>query len=235
MFASLKALYNSVLHGIFPHHCMGCNTDVLPNNQLLCLPCSQQLPHTHFFQGNTTPLEMQLVARVPLTHVGSAFYYDKTGPVHTLIEAVKYRGNQAAGVYLGKLLGASLLEAAKMQGVTHLVPMPLHPKKQQQRGYNQAYLIAKGIQEIWQKPITEEFVLRSVHTATQTKKDRISRWQNMQNVFTVPAPEKLYNQHLLLVDDVLTTGATMEACAQAIFAAQPHCQVSIATVAYAKD
>jgi ComF family protein len=235
MLTQLKTYYQSILHGFFPHHCLACGTDVLPQNQLLCLPCTQQLPHTRFFIGNTTAIEMQLAARVPFTYVGSAFYYDKTAAIHHLVEAVKYKGNKAAGIYLGKLLGASLSQSAKMQAITHLVPMPLHIKKQQKRGYNQALLIAEGVQQVWRKPIANNFVLRTVNTETQTKKDRVSRWQNMQNVFSVPHPELLAHQHILLIDDVLTTGATMEACAQAIFTAQPNCQVSIATVAYAKD
>jgi len=145
--------------------------------------------------------------------------------------ALKYKQHKEAGLLLGRLLGTSLAASPLYQQITTLVPLPLNEIKEQKRGYNQAAIIAEGIASIWPKEIAYKAVGRKLFTESQTTKNRISRWQNMQEVFTVTDADILTNKHVLLIDDVITTGATIESCAREILAV-PNVTLSVAAVAY---
>ena len=144
---------------------------------------------------------------------------------------LKYKSNQQAGIYLGKRLGEQLNVSERFNDVDAIIPLPLNPKKEFKRGYNQAKIICDGIVSVWNKPIIDDAVVRTHFTETQTHQDRIHRWQNMQSVFSISHPKVLKNKHILLIDDVITTGATLEACAAAILKISGT-KLSIATVAY---
>lgn len=227
----LANLLEDFSHLFFPHNCAGCGSDTLPLDGILCAECSLQLPKTGFFLKPENTIERIFYGRINIALAGSAFYFSKESLLHQLIIALKYQGNKKAGNYLGKLLGNEIQMAERFDTIDLIIPLPLNERKEKKRGYNQAMIIAEGIAEIIHKPVLEHAVIRKVFTETQTHKNRISRWQNMEGVFEVAAEQALSNKHVLLVDDVITTGATLEACGAAILKTD-GAKLSIATVAY---
>lgn len=218
-------------HLFFPHNCEGCGTDVLEKDQFLCAQCFSELPETGFLSQSKNPIERNFYGRIPLQQAGAAYYFTKESLLQALLFQLKYRNNQAVGIYLGNLLGQFLAASELYADVDALIPLPLNPKKEKKRGYNQAKLICDGIAQVWEKPILDKAVIRKVFTKTQTHENRINRWQNMDGVFAVVQRESIMGKHILLVDDVVTTGATLEACGMPILE-QENTTLSIATVAY---
>lgn len=231
MLRHLKTYALDFCHLFFPHVCNGCGTDVLADESMLCAACFQQLPSTGFisFPGNV--IEKLFYGRLKVEQAGSAFYFNKNSLVQQLAFELKYKGNKDIGFYLGKLLGNQINESGRFNDVDVIIPLPLNAVKQRKRGYNQAEEICKGITAAWEKPLIANAVVRNVFTETQTHKNRISRWQTMDGVFAVNNPSMLQGKHILLVDDILTTGATIEACGSIILQV-PGTRLSIATVAY---
>lgn len=227
----LKPYINDVLHLFFPHICLGCGTDVLHTNAVLCARCLTTLPVTGFINDIDNPVEKIFYGRLPITHAGSAFYFNKYAVIQQIIIQLKYKNNQAAGSFLGRLLGQQIALSKRFDDVDMIIPLPLNDKKLFRRGYNQASVIAQGLVSEWNRPINENAVERILFTETQTQKDRIARWQTMDGVFTVTQPALIKNKHILLVDDIVTTGATLEACGEAILKV-PGVKLSIATIAY---
>jgi len=231
MIKTLQNYLSDFSHLFFPHNCLGCGSDVLDDEQMLCTQCFTELPETGFFAQPNNTVEKIFYGRVPLTKAGSAFYFTKNSLLQNIVVELKYRNNKDAGLLLGHLTGYQLQQSKRFDDVDVMVPLPLNPKKEKQRGYNQAALIAKGISEISGIPVNTTAVKRAVFTETQTHKDRVSRWQNMQDVFVVDNAAALTGKHVMLIDDVVTTGATLEACAQKILQV-PGTTVCIVTVAY---
>ena len=144
---------------------------------------------------------------------------------------VKYRGNKELGIYLGRLMGSQLLTSNRFSFIDGLIPLPLHPSKERKRGYNQATLLCEGIAAILGKPVWKDVVIRSTSTESQTKKNRVERWQNMEGRFELLRPASIEGKHVLLIDDVITTGATLEACGQELLKAE-NTKLSIATLCF---
>lgn len=170
--------------------------------------------------------------RIAIAAGTSEFYFSKGSIVQNLIHELKYKGNRKAGIYLGNLMGNGLLKSNRFLDVDLLVPLPLFAKKEFRRGYNQAMVLCEGIAEVMNLPTLTQNVIRIVHTETQTKKGRTERWENVEKSFTVKDHAALVGKHILLVDDVITTGATMEACGTEILKAN-NTRLSIATLAFA--
>jgi ComF family protein len=228
---SVKNYIDDFLHLFFPHICIGCDTDILHNEDILCAKCLSSLPETGFLSAAGNPVEKIFYGRLNIQNAGSAFYFNKDSVIqHTIIQ-LKYKGNRGAGNFLGKMLGQELANSKRFDDVDIIIPLPLNDKKLFKRGYNQAAVIAQGIASIWHKPVIEDAVERILFTETQTHKDRIARWETMEGVFSVTQPVLLENRHILLVDDIVTTGATLEACGEAILQV-PGAKLSVATVAY---
>ncbi len=148
-----------------------------------------------------------------------------------LMHRFKYRGNKELGVYLGKQMGYALAATNRFSRVDALVPLPLFSKKEKKRGYNQAAVLCDGIAEVMQKPVFNDVVIRTVHTESQTKKSRVERWKNMEGRFQLKNPDAINGKHILLVDDVMTTGATLEACGLELIK-QPDVRLSVATLCF---
>lgn len=170
--------------------------------------------------------------RVRLKAVTACFFFSKDGKVQHLIHELKYKGNSDAGVFLGQELGKTLKEAPLFQGLDYLIPVPLHPKREKERGYNQSAMIAQGLSEMTGIPVVEDFLIRSVNTATQTHKSKEDRWKNVKDIFALHHGDRLEGKYVLLIDDVLTTGATLEACALTL-SSVPGITISCATAACA--
>ncbi len=231
MIKNTLSYLNDFAHLFFPHNCAGCRTDVLENDAVICSRCMEQLPETGFISlpGNT--VEKIFYGRMHVQNAASLLYFTKNSLLQRLLIELKYHGNKETAIFLGKLLGEQLACAKRYESADAIVPMPLNEKRERKRNYNQATLIAKGITTAFKIPVIENAVSRSVFTNTQTHKNRISRWQNMEGVFAVKDETLLRNKHILLVDDVITTGATLEACGTEILKVKGT-KLSIATVAY---
>lgn len=228
---NVQSSFKDLLHLFFPHNCVGCGSDILEDDQMLCLRCLTELPETNFFHQPDNPVERIFYGRMPIRNAASAYFFTKDSLIQHLIFQLKYRGNKDVGFYLGKLLGRLLAKSERFASVDAMVPLPLNPKREKKRGYNQATEICKGIAEVWNKPVIDKVVIRKVFTETQTQKGRISRWENMEGVFSVADPSRLAEKHILLIDDIVTTGASLEACGSEILNA-PGTSLSLATLAY---
>ncbi len=152
--------------------------------------------------------------------------------VQRLIHQLKYKGNYEIGVFLGKLCGSKLKDSEYFNTADVIIPVPLHWKKVKKRGYNQSEMFAKGLSKIMGAELNTTVLSRKVHTETQTRKSRQERWKNVSDVFELSAPGQLTGKHILLVDDVITTGATLEASATRLCSI-PDVKISIATIATA--
>jgi ComF family protein len=215
----------------FPHICSGCGADYIHQNAFLCAACNHALPTTHFFDRLNNPVEQVFTGRIPIVAGGSSFYFYKSGLVQHLIAQLKYKNNLSAGRFLGRCMGRELSQSERFSHVDLLIPLPLHPKKEFQRGYNQARIICEGIMEVWPKKLCTQGVSRLVYTTSQTQGNRLNRWKNMEDAFWASEPNMLKNKNILLVDDVITTGASLEACGRAILQV-PGTSISVATAAY---
>jgi ComF family protein len=229
---SLKTIFSDTLHLFYPHLCTGCGSDLVEDKNLLCLKCINDLPHTNFADHTDNPIEKIFRGRLPLTAVHSEFYFSKESLIQNLIHQLKYKGNKEIGVYLGKLMAKNILNSSRFQSVDYLVPLPLFPDKERSRGYNQATIICTGISIVMNIPVLKENIIRQRFTETQTRKRRTERWENVDGSFIVKNENALKGKHILLVDDVITTGATLESCGQVILKSG-DAKLSIATLAVA--
>lgn len=210
---------------------MGCGSDYLSLHQQICSRCIHQLPETGFFRQPDNPVEKAFFGRIRVENAAALYYFTKQSLVQELMVQLKYHQNKQAGLFLGRMMGYALKSEPRFADVDILVPLPLNPKKQFKRGYNQAEVICEGIREVWSKPLNSKVIQRKKFTDSQTTRNRLSRWQNMEAVFQVTEPDQLMNRHVLLVDDVITTGATLEACGQTLMSIL-NCRLSIAAAAY---
>ncbi|MBS2213049.1 ComF family protein [Carboxylicivirga mesophila] len=216
----------------YPPVCSSCGNHLFKNEAEICQMCIRRLPRTYFEkQPFENQISIMMWGRCRVECGFALFYYRKGERVQQLLHDVKYRGNQKLGVELGKQLG-KLINQSRPSEFDELIPIPLHPRKKRIRGFNQAEVICNGLAEALSIPVNSSDVYRKTHTASQTKKGRFERWQNVEDIFGVTNPEYLKNKHLLVVDDVITTGSTMEACINQLTAIE-GVKVSIATIACA--
>jgi ComF family protein len=190
------------------------------------------LPKTDFHLEKDNPVSILFWGRVNISYAASYYTFHKGSQFQKLIHKLKYHNKKEIGIVLGRHFGESLKKSAFFKDVDLIIPVPLHPKKEKIRGYNQAHMIAIGLGQSMQKPIETENLIRLVHTESQTRKSKLERWKNVDRIFDIRSTDSLCNKHILLVDDVVTTGATLESCAHAILKAE-GAKVSIATLAYA--
>ena len=217
----------------FPNNCSACGNSLISQEEVICTSCLFKLPRTNFHFENENPIARIFWGRVNLEMATSFLFFNKGGNVQKLVHQLKYKGKKNVGHYLGKLFGNELCQSPLFTAVDLIVPVPLHPKKERLRGFNQSLVLAEGLSKSLQKPLSSDNLIRLVHTSTQTKKSRYSRWENVKDVFGIKVPEKFVGKHILLVDDVLTTGATTEACAQKILEIEGT-KVYVVTLAYAQ-
>jgi ComF family protein len=226
---TLSHIKSAVLHLFYPNICVGCNNPKIALQQVVCTNCLAVLPVTNINNGAQSVTEKMFWGRVPLEKAWSMWYFNKSSVVQNAIHALKYKERQDVGIWIGEAMG-NLYNEHISNKVDIIVPLPLHFRKESKRGYNQSAVIAKGFSAVTNIPVIQTGAVRLNHTATQTNKTRAERWNNMEGVFMVANQSELENKHILLLDDIVTTGATLEACAKSLLQVK-GCRLSIATAA----
>lgn len=228
----MKNLLSSLLDLFYPHTCDGCGIDLTRTERVLCLHCQRRLPLTGYQHLHNNPVEKIFWGRVNIRHAMAAYYYRKSSLLQQLIYQFKYNRREDIATHFGHQMGNILLQSKWLYEVNSIIPVPIHPTKLQQRGYNQAMVLANGIAAVTGFPVTDDILFRSNYAPSQTNKGRLLRWQNVSGVFSIKHTDQLKDCHILLIDDVLTTGATIEACSQLLMNA--GATVSICTLAFAR-
>lgn len=216
---------------LLPINCASCGKSLFKNEENLCIYCIYHLPKTNFHLQEENVVAKFFWGRVAIHSAASFLEFNKGGNVEKLIYALKYKGQKNIGITLGKLYGQELKDQMTFNTVNTIVPVPLHAKKEKMRGYNQSHYFAMGLAQSMNVTINTSSLQRALISDTQTKKSRFNRWKNVESVFKIKDPDTLKGKHILLVDDVVTTGATLEACAQTLLQI-PLVKISIATIAF---
>lgn len=233
----MRAITNALsgfLHLFFPRVCSVCGKDLIHGEKVMCTACEYNMPLTRFWHDMENPVAQTFWGRVPIENACSYLFFAKGSKYRPLLHQLKYQGKQEVGIEMGLLFGQALSTSHLYESIDFTIPVPLHPKKLRQRGFNQAELLAQGIANGLGVGIETGSLLRTEFTQTQTQKTRTERIRNVENAFVIAQHKQLEGKHVLLVDDVLTTGATLEACASQLIGVD-GCKVSIATLAYASN
>ena len=214
----------------FPRCCLLCGERLQKGEEHVCFRCLASLPRTHLHKENE--LEKSLWGKLPIERANAFLFYAKGGDVRKLLFELKYYGNADLGDFLGRCMASELIPSGFFKDIDCIIPVPLHPNKLRQRGYNQSELLAEGIASVTHIPVVNRLLVRSKDIETQTHKGNYERWENVREVFECLSPEDLKDKHVLLVDDVLTTGATIVACSDAL-GKIPGLRISVLTLAWA--
>ncbi len=226
-------LMSGMLDIVYPNRCQLCQTGLLAGEKYVCLACSYDLPHIERNGDEQSKLSHLFSGRLELRQTYSLFNYQKGKGVTRLLHLIKYHGKRRMGEYFGEKLGEGIIEKGLPDGkagIDLIVPVPLHVKRQRKRGYNQSEHIALGISTATGIPCNGKILRRKTYSFSQTQFSKYDRWENVRSIFELRQTELVRGKHILLVDDVLTTGATIEACARELLKAE-GCTVSIATLA----
>ncbi len=223
-------LIDDFLNLLFPATCAACGNTLFKNEIVICIFCQHQMPQTHFHHYRNNPLEKVFWGRVPLNAATSMYFFRKGAKVQHMIHQFKYKNRKEIGLYLGRQYGKMLLESEYFNSVDVILPVPLHPSKLKKRGYNQSEIFARGISESTHKPVDTVTLVRKYASESQTRKSRQNRWENVKEIFSLENSVTFQNKHVLLVDDVITTGATIESCVNELLKTV-EIKVSIASIA----
>lgn len=223
-------ILGSLIRLFYPDLCCACGQSLMRGEHVICLSCLMKLPQTDFHTFSDNAVAKLFYGRINAENATAMCYYEKGSLVQHLMHQLKYKNKPEIGVYFGRKLGKKLSESDLYKDVDAVIPIPLHPKKMKIRGYNQSKVIADGFVQAFPVPVIEDVLVRVEFTETQTRKNRWDRYQNVKDMFGVQHPEKIRGKHVLMVDDVITTGATIEACAKHLLAVE-GVRVSIAGLA----
>ena len=218
---------------LFPELCPACNACLVANEQVICSDCRYNLPYTNFHSQLDNIVAQQFYGKINVEAAYALYYFNKGGNVQNLLHHFKYKGMQQIGNVLGNIAGSQLVQSEIFASADLIIPVPLHKDRQKKRGYNQSACFANGLAQKLKAKVELDNLVRVVATDTQTHKSRFARFENMQEVFKVIKPERLTGMHVLLVDDIVTTGSTLEACGIELLKI-PGLKLSIATIAYAQ-
>ena len=218
---------------LYPNVCACCSTGLMRGEKYICSHCMHELPVTNFYKELDNPVTQVFWGRVEVEHAMANYFFRKGNRVQKLIHQIKYQGQKEMGTVLGKEMGKSLADSY-FKKTDVIVPVPLHPHKLRKRGYNQSEWIARGVAEMMGKPVDTKILVRHSSTNSQTRRKRFDRWENVDSGFGLTDAAVFAGKHILLIDDVITTGATLEACIHAIQVSQ-NAKVSVATLAIASQ
>jgi ComF family protein len=217
---------------LFPRLCYACGNHLLRNEKLICTECYILIPRTNFHEDTDNPVAQLFWGRCLIEKAAAFSYYNKGSRIRNLIHNLKYRGIQEIGYELGRIYGLTLKNSGFTGDIDIIIPVPLHPSKKRVRGFNQSELISSGISDASRLPVDISSLVRVSVSATQTKRSRYDRWTNVEGIFRVLDPQAIAGKHILLVDDVITTGSTVESCTNELRGIE-GVRVSVVSLAYA--
>jgi ComF family protein len=217
---------------IFPDYCLACEQALVKGEDQLCTECRYHLPQSNFHLDPRNILTKRFAGAIPLRYCLAYLKFEKGSKVQRILHTLKYEGNQSIGISLGKWYGQHLVNHSIHEHFDLILPVPLHPSKLKKRGYNQSDTFAQGLSEAMNVPWSADILARTKATETQTRKSKSERWENVSSIFEVKESEMVKSKRILLVDDVITTGATIEACLQVLQKADSQ-ELSIGSIAVA--
>ncbi len=223
-------MLGDLLHIFFPALCIHCGKPLVGNERHLCTHCLSEIPWTHQASQPDNIAEMRLSGRIPIHAAASLMTFKKGFVTQSILHAIKYHGNTHLAHQFGCILGTELISSGRFDDIEYIVPVPLHWWRKLRRGYNQSQLICEAMSEVMAKPVISNNLYRRKYTSSQTRKSRADRLDNMRGVFAIRNPQQFEDKHILLVDDILTTGSTTEGCYQAL-SHIPRLKISVATLA----
>jgi len=215
---------------IYPRNCVTCGAQLLKEEKQLCISCIADLPFTNFMDMVDNPVKKLFAGRIDIHHASAWLNFEKSNKTQSIMHSLKYRKNPDIGYYFGRMMGRELKNSVLFSGLQAVIPVPIHKSKLRQRGYNQCAYIARGLAEEMEIEILTNVLIRNLKTSSQTKKKRYARWENVQSVFRVKKGSLIDIDHVLLVDDVITTGSTIEACAHQLYLTK-SIKISVITLA----
>lgn len=213
----IKDYVNDFISLFYPRVCFACDKPLLRHEEFICTECLFTLPETNFHLRQDNPVINQFYGKINFNAAASLYYFSKGGKVQHLVHTFKYMGYKNIGLFVGKMYGEKLLSSPLFGDIKDIVPIPLHPSKLRQRGYNQAEYFAKGLALSMNATVHPGVLIRTHASETQTHKARFSRWENVKEIFTLRDGDNLKGKHVMLVDDVITTGSTLEAAGNVLF------------------
>ncbi|MBI1307525.1 MAG: ComF family protein [Bacteroidetes bacterium] len=233
MMSVLLKMAEDLSHLIFPRNCIQCKSALTSDENLICSCCMAILPQTGYWKDGENPMYKILHARCGITHASSLYFFEKQNSVREILHHIKYRNNQKLAIRCGEIFGHILINENSWFHDNEFVmlPVPLHPDRMISRGYNQSFLIATGLIKAINGIVSDEYCERIISTSSQTKRDRYDRWINSKALFKMVEPEKISFKNVLIVDDVFTTGATVEALVHTIEKHEPK-SISVVTLAF---
>lgn len=223
-------MWKNIANLFFPKGCAGCNELLATGENVICTSCRHHLPMTNHHELIKNELWQKFYGRLDIQFVGAQFYFHKKGMVQQIIHNLKYRGVEEVGDALGTWYGSLLLQHNALQDLDQIIPTPLHKRKLRERGYNQVATFGKALSKTLKVPYNDQLLIRNQYSRSQTFKNLLERSMASKPVFSVKDPEKYCNKHFLLIDDVITTGATLEACGNALMQIE-NCKLSIVCMA----
>lgn len=227
-------MFESLINLFFPKVCSGCRSFLLTNETIICTVCRHDIPLTNHHLNSENEAYKKFYGRIPIVHASALFYFYKKGIVQELIHNLKYKGHEEIGVILGEWYAEDLKNIESLATVDEIIPVPLHRRKLKERGYNQVTAFGKALSTSLNVAYNESLLIRNVYSKTQSKKNLLGRTEGIESIFDVSFTEKSHNKHFLLIDDVITTGATLEACSRALLKI-PGAKISIVCMAMAQS
>lgn len=224
-------IFKDIFYLFFPKVCLSCKLQLKHNETNICTLCRHDFPQTCYTNVEKNLLERKFYGRVPLEQATSLFFFHKKGKVQSLIHQLKYKNQEEIGTLFGSWLANEMLESSRFKNIDYIVPVPLHPNKKKKRGYNQLTKFGEEIANKLDAELIENKLIKINSTDTQTQKGRLERWKNVNELFELSDCTFFENKHVLLIDDVITTGATIETCANQLLKTK-NIKISIAVMAY---
>ncbi len=225
-------MFESLINLFFPKVCSGCSSFLLTNENIICTVCRHDIPLTNHHLNPENEAYRKFYGRIPIVHASALFYFHKKGIVQELIHNLKYKGHEEIGAILGEWYAEDLKTIALLHTADEIIPVPLHRKKLRERGHNQVTTFGKSLSTSLKIDYNDSLLKRNVYSKTQSKKNLLGRMEGIETIFDVTFTEKDHNKHFLLIDDVITTGATLEACSRALLKI-PGAKISVACMAMA--
>ena len=227
-------MFKSIINLFFPPVCAGCNSFLLVNEKVICTVCRHDIPLTNHHLNPENDAFKKFYGRIPVLHASALFYFHKKGIVQHLIHNLKYKGQEEIGTTIGQWYAEDLKNIESLVSIDEIIPVPLHRRKLKERGYNQVTAFGKALSSRLDIHYNDSLLIRNVYSKTQSKKNLLGRTEGIETVFDVSFTEKDHNKHFLIIDDVITTGSTLEACSKVMLKI-PGAKISIVCMAMAQS